>query len=111
MVSQIEDKHKEHPAPGFCNQKPEAELNVMAAFPQHTRHTLQPSSQWSDHKPDLLYSHTSHTSTVRPTNEPSNHYGFANMGALQSECLIDSNFSLDNHHQHVHNACPTPQPS
>ena len=28
----MEGKDKDHPAPHFCNQNPEAELNIMAAF-------------------------------------------------------------------------------
>ena len=32
MESQKEGKHKDHPAPDFYNQEPEAELNIMAAF-------------------------------------------------------------------------------
>ena len=32
MLSQMEGKHNEHPAPDLCDQKPDAEVNVMTAF-------------------------------------------------------------------------------
>ena len=46
---------------------------------------------------------TSHTSTVRPIKEPHNPYDLVNRRALQPEHMIDSNFSHDNHYEHVHN--------
>ena len=45
----------------------------------------------------------SHTSTVRPTSESHNHYGFADRRALQLEHSINSNFPCNSHHQYVHN--------
>ena len=90
----------------FATEKQRLGLNVMVAFTTaHQRCfitiiTMIKTPTWVMIQPQL---HRYTTLPYSSAGKPHNCFGYADRRALQSETLIDHNFSHDNQHQKVYN--------